>query len=149
MQSVKQRTTKTVRNLIDLHLIRILTNISKDGGVSNPSSADIRCFQRGKARTTATLAAGGTLGFIAMSSITHFGPVQMYMAKVPQGQDINNWDGSGQVWFKAGSLGATMSGGKLTWPHFGMRNPFVFPSLITRISNASAFRENFRDFYCA
>ena len=122
-----------MRNLIDPHIVGYFTKISKDGGVSNPSSADIRCFQRGKARTTATLAAGGTLGFVAMSAITHFGPVQMYMAKVPQGQDINNWDGSGQVWFKAGSLGATMSGGKLTWPHFGMKKSFVFPSPIIYI----------------
>ncbi|CAN9316513.1 unnamed protein product [Alternaria alternata] len=43
----------------------------------------MRCFQNRPGTGTATVAAGDTLGFVAAASISHFGPVQFYMAKVP------------------------------------------------------------------
>ncbi|CZR59460.1 uncharacterized protein PAC_09352 [Phialocephala subalpina] len=54
---------------------------------------------------TATAAAGGTLGFVADQGVDHPGPVQFYMAKVPDGTTIDAWDGSGKVWFKVAYLG--------------------------------------------
>ncbi|CAN9098049.1 unnamed protein product [Alternaria alternata] len=61
----------------------------------------MRCFQNRPGTGTATVAAGDTLGFVAAASISHFGPVQFYMAKVPDSADINTWEAAGNVWFKA------------------------------------------------
>jgi len=89
------------------------------------NSQDIRCFggaTPGKA--TATISAGDTLGFVASSGIMHFGPAQLFMARVPDDKDINTWDGAGNVWFKVGSISAVDGGGKAlsgneaTWPAY-------------------------------
>lgn len=68
--------------------------------------------------STATLTAGDKLGFIANAQITHFGPISFYMAKVPAGADINTWDPSGNVWFKAAVIDAVRTGGDWTWPAY-------------------------------
>lgn len=59
--------------------------------------------------------AGDSIGFIADQGVSHPGPVFMYMAKVPAGQDISTWDGSGNVWFKAGYYGPTVDSKGLNW----------------------------------
>jgi hypothetical protein len=83
----------------------------------------MRCFQNRAGTGTATVTAGDTLGFVAMSAVTHFGPVQFYMAKVPDSANINTWEASGNVWFKAGSISAVQGNGPLTsdektWPAY-------------------------------
>jgi hypothetical protein len=50
--------------------------------------------------SVATVAAGSTVGFFAEGTVGHPGPLQFYMAQVPNGQAISSWDGSGKVWFK-------------------------------------------------
>ena len=35
---------------------------------------------------------GGTFGFIAISQITHFGPLSFYIAKVSDSANINTWE---------------------------------------------------------
>jgi hypothetical protein len=40
----------------------------------------------------------------------HQGPYQVYMAKVPEGASVQNWDGAGQVWFKV-YMGGNYTGG--------------------------------------
>jgi hypothetical protein len=73
---------------------------------------------------TATVAAGDTLGFIAAAEISHFGPVQFYMAKVPDNADINTWEPAGNVWFKAAKIdavkpnGGAYTSGPDTWPAY-------------------------------
>jgi hypothetical protein len=99
------------------------TNSRDNGGVSSVSSPDMRCFQGSPGKSTATISAGDTLGFVASSGIMHFGPCLFYMAKVPEGQDINTWEAAGDVWFKAGSIGAIQNGGPLSgteavWPAY-------------------------------
>lgn len=77
--------------------------------------------------STATVAAGETLGFIAEASVSHFGPVQFYMAKVPDGVDINTWEASGNIWFKAASIsavGSPLTSTASTWPAY---RTFVLP----------------------
>ena len=67
------------------------------------------------------MAAGDTLGFVAAASISHFGPVQFYMAKVPDSADINTWEAAGNVWFKAASMravGSPLTSGESTWPAY-------------------------------
>lgn len=81
----------------------------------------MRCFQNRAGTSTATVAAGSELGFVAAASISHFGPVQFYMAKVPDNADINTWEASGNVWFKAASIsaqGSPLGSGTETWPTY-------------------------------
>jgi hypothetical protein len=113
----------------------------------------MRCFQNRAGTGTATVAAGSELGFVAITQITHFGPVQFYMAKVPEGADINTWDVSssgllivcavtndamqpnGNVWFKAASIsavGSPLTSDVGTWPAY--RTSPVSPSPILYIT---------------
>ncbi|KAJ9139509.1 Glycoside hydrolase family 61 protein [Coniochaeta hoffmannii] len=110
--------------------IRQTKNYQDDHGVTDINSVDLRCFQMKAGSGTATIAAGGTLGFVADQGITHPGPVQFYMAKVPEGKDINTWDASGNVWFKAASIGAASTPGAkaLSWPTYLKKNAtFTIP----------------------
>jgi hypothetical protein len=68
---------------------------------------------------TTTVNAGDTVGFTAVTSVSHPGPLQFYMAKVPAGQTAATFDGSGAVWFKVYSQGATFSGGQMTFASSG------------------------------
>jgi hypothetical protein len=91
--------------------------------VTDVNSQDIRCFQMKPGTGTATVTAGEKLGFIAMSSITHFGPVSFYMARVPDGSDINTWEAAGKVWFKVAEISAVsgaggLTSGEATWPAY-------------------------------
>lgn len=45
------------------------------------------------------------------------------MAKVPSGQSLDTWDGSGNVWFKIYAEQATTSGGQLSWGSLSMNSP--------------------------
>ena len=72
---------------------------------------------------TASAAAGDTFGFIAAAEISHFGPVQFYMAKVPESADINTWEAAGNVWFKVAKIDAVKgaggyTSGEDTWPAY-------------------------------
>jgi hypothetical protein len=101
--------------------IRQTKNYQTNSGVTSVTSPDMRCFQNRPGTGTATVAAGDTLGFVAESSITHFGPVQFYMAKVPDGANINTWEAAGNVWFKAASISAVgrpLTSGESTWPAY-------------------------------
>ena len=101
------------------------TNSRDNGGVSDVNSSDMRCFGGTSGKAVVTVAAGETLGFVASSGIMHFGPCQFYMARVPDGKDVNTWEPAGNVWFKAGSISAVQTGGPLsgneaTWPAYRM-----------------------------
>jgi hypothetical protein len=101
--------------------VRQTKNYQTNSGVTSVTSPDMRCFQNRAGTSTATIAAGADLGFVAETSITHFGPVQFYMAKVPDSSDINTWDPSGNVWFKAASIsaqGSPLGSGVETWPAY-------------------------------
>lgn len=95
-------------------------NYQGNQGVTDVNSPDMRCFQMRPGTTTATIAAGEKLGFVANAEVTHFGPVQFYMAKVPDTADINTWEATGNVWFKAASISAVKSGAGWDWPAYSM-----------------------------
>jgi hypothetical protein len=102
--------------------------------VTDVNSGDMRCYQlKGGSGKYASVAAGSELGFVAASAVTHFGPVQFYMARVPEGQDINAWDAAGNVWFKAGSIsavGSPLGSDEKTWPAYSaFSSPFFFCQL--------------------
>ncbi|KAK0734540.1 glycoside hydrolase [Lasiosphaeria miniovina] len=108
--------------------VRQTKNYQGNQGVTDVNSADMRCFQNRPGTSTATITAGGTLGFIAASAVTHFGPVQFYMAKVPESADINTWEPAGNVWFKAASIDAVKSDAGWTWPAYQKQTvEFVIP----------------------
>ena len=80
---------------------------------------------------TATVAAGGSLGFVADQGVTHPGPLQFYMAKVPDGKDINTWEAAGNVWFKAASIDGIPNGNGFTWPAQSMTPSIATTLLLT------------------
>jgi hypothetical protein len=113
--------------------VRQTKNFQGNQGVTDVNSPDIRCFQNKPGTSTATVAAGDKLGFVAMSAVTHFGPVSFYMARVPEGRDINTWDGAGNVWFKLAEIsavpspGGSLTSGEATWPAYSTIHPFSLP----------------------
>jgi hypothetical protein len=100
--------------------IRETKNYQDDHGVTDVSSSDLRCFQYKAGTSSATVAAGDSIGFVADQTVDHPGPVQFYMAAVPNGQDVNTWEATGNVWFKVGSIGAVSNGNSLSWPTYSM-----------------------------
>jgi hypothetical protein len=77
---------------------------------------------------TTSVNAGDTVGFTAVSSVSHPGPLQFYMAKVPSGKTAATFDGSGAVWFKVYSQGATFSGGQMSFASAGKQQvTFTIP----------------------
>ncbi|KAE8448037.1 hypothetical protein EG329_009960 [Mollisiaceae sp. DMI_Dod_QoI] len=96
-------------------------------GMGSVTSPDFRCYQGTTAPSVGAIVAGDTVGFQAAASVSHFGPVQFYMAKVPEGQDVKRWAADGSVWFKVGSISAVITGKALTsstatWPAYGTTN---------------------------
>ncbi|KAK4112769.1 lytic polysaccharide monooxygenase [Canariomyces notabilis] len=117
--------------------VRQTKNYQGNYGVTDVNSPDIRCFQMKPGTSTATVAAGDRLGFVAMSAVTHFGPVSFYMARVPEGQNINTWDGAGSVWFKVAEISAVpgpngaLTSGEATWPAYNKKQvEFTVPKSV-------------------
>ncbi|KAI1636835.1 glycoside hydrolase family 61 protein [Biscogniauxia mediterranea] len=116
--------------------VRMTKNYQTNAGVTDVNSPDMRCYQALAAGTaTAEVAAGEPLGFVANAAVTHFGPVQFYMARVPDGadDDINTWDPAGDVWFKAASISAVppLGPGEDTWPAYNKKSvEFTIPKAL-------------------
>lgn len=101
----------------DWSVTRMTKNAESKQGVQNPTSPDIRCYSSRNAGSVATLPAGSTIHYISTQQVNHPGPVQYYLARVPEGQAATSWDGSGSVWFKIHTEHPTMDKNKqLTWP---------------------------------
>ncbi|PSN69847.1 hypothetical protein BS50DRAFT_488818 [Corynespora cassiicola Philippines] len=105
----------------DWQYVRKTTNFQSNGPVTDVKSNQIRCYELspGTGAQTYTVKAGDNVGFVAKSSISHPGPLQFYMAKVPSGKTAADWDGSGNVWFKIYEQGATISSGGMSWASSG------------------------------
>jgi hypothetical protein len=63
------------------------------------------------------VAAGSTIEFSGYTNIFHPGPLQFWLAKAPQGQKVEDFDGSGDAWFKIYSDEPTVVDERLTWPN--------------------------------
>ncbi|KAI0121172.1 fungal cellulose binding domain-containing protein [Xylariales sp. AK1849] len=102
--------------------VRKTTNYQSNGPVTDVTSDQIRCYQLAagsEGATTMSVAAGSTVGFTAVTSVSHPGTLQFYMAKVPEGSTAATWDGDGAVWFKIFSQGPVIAASGLTWPSQG------------------------------
>lgn len=104
----------------DWQYVRKADNWQNNGFVDNVNSQQIRCFQssHSPAQSTLSVAAGTTITYGAAPSVYHPGPMQFYLARVPDGQDINSWTGEGAVWFKIYHEQPTF-GSQLTWSSNG------------------------------
>ncbi|KAL1846098.1 hypothetical protein VTK73DRAFT_354 [Phialemonium thermophilum] len=89
-----------------------------NGFVGDVTSEDIRCDELSPTTTATTVnvTAGSVVGFSVNPNIYHPGPVQFYMARVPDGESAATWAGKGAVWFKIYEEQPRFGGQQLTWP---------------------------------
>jgi hypothetical protein len=114
------------------------TKHSQDNqGVSDINGPDIRCYQNKPGIATLPIVAGDRLGFAARASINHFGPVSFYMAKVPEGANVNTWEPAGKVWFKVGAIDAIgapkLTSSPTTWPAY---SKIPIPEVLNQVFNS-------------
>ncbi|KAG8739548.1 hypothetical protein FRC10_005458 [Ceratobasidium sp. 414] len=84
--------------------------VPNNSPVTDVTSNDVRCNVGGTSAgstTTATVAAGSTVGFVLDNTVYHQGPLAVYLGKAPS--SASSWDGSGANWFKIYELGATFN----------------------------------------
>ncbi|KAF9041464.1 glycoside hydrolase [Panaeolus papilionaceus] len=85
-------------------------------GVSNPG---MTCnVNLSPARETVTVAPGDTIGFKLSNNMYHKGPAAIYLGKAPGA--VENWDGSGQAWFKIAEWGPLYDGPQLSFTSLDM-----------------------------
>lgn len=101
--------------------VRETTNHYSNGPVTDVTDPQLRCYELAgrPAANTSTVAAGSMVGFKADSTVGHPGPIQIYMAKVPEGSTAANWDGSGEVWFKVATEEPAINSSGLSWSSTG------------------------------
>ncbi|TLD10673.1 hypothetical protein PgNI_05319 [Pyricularia grisea] len=88
--------------------IRQTANDPSQIPVRDLDSPQMACYEKtGRAASgVQTVSAGSKIGFASSAPITHAGPFLVYMAQVPEGQDVDTWQPTGKVWFKTDQFGA-------------------------------------------
>ncbi|KAL2133818.1 hypothetical protein VTI74DRAFT_1624 [Chaetomium olivicolor] len=117
-------TFPSIANTADWQYVRTTTNFQSNGPVTDVNSDQIRCYERNPgtgARGIYNVTAGQTIAYNAKASISHPGPMAVYIAKVPAGQTAATWDGKGQVWSKI-YQDMPKLGGSMTWPSQGAKS---------------------------
>jgi hypothetical protein len=94
--------------------VRQAKNWQDNGFVGDVTSNDIRCNQLSSGKQTLSVAAGSTVKVNVNPNAYHPGPFQSYLAKVPEGADINTWNPTGAVWFRIYAEQPKF-GSQLTW----------------------------------
>ncbi|KDQ52694.1 glycoside hydrolase family 61 protein [Jaapia argillacea MUCL 33604] len=97
--------------------VRETNNYNSQAPVTNVNSTDIRCYTSATnaVASTATVAAGSSIGFACDNTMYHASVVNVYMAKAPG--NVSTWDGSGTVWFKVYQITPVTNGGtSITFP---------------------------------
>lgn len=109
----------------DWQQVRKADNWQNNGFVGDVTSQEIRCFQSSPAAAPQILntTAGSTVTYYAAPSVYHPGPMQFYLARVPDGQDVKSWNGDGAVWFKVYHEQPNF-GSQLTWSSNGACRTF-------------------------
>lgn len=102
-------------------------------------SNDIRCNQLKAGTATTTVAAGSNVKVSVNPNAYHPGPFQSYLAKVPEGADINTWDPTGAVWFRIYAEQPKF-GSQLTWlSMFPLKLSFCWHILISFRAGAATY----------
>ncbi|KAL6703273.1 hypothetical protein ACN47E_010061 [Coniothyrium glycines] len=94
--------------------VRQAKNWQNNGFVGDVTSSDIRCNQLNAGTSTLSVAAGSSVKVNVNPSAYHPGPFQSYLARVPDGQNVNTWDPTGAVWFRIYAEQPKF-GSQLTW----------------------------------
>ncbi|KAH5670374.1 hypothetical protein HBI21_187020 [Parastagonospora nodorum] len=82
--------------------VRQAKNWQDNGFVGDVTSSAIRCNQLSPGKSTLSVAAGSSVKVNVNPNAYHPGPFQSYLAKMPDGQDINTWDPTGALtWLAA------------------------------------------------
>ena len=91
----------------DWQYIRETANNPGSGPIEDVNSSLMGCYEKSgrPAAAVQTVAAGSRFGFTSSNSMGHPGPLIFYMARVPDGQNVNTWTPSGNVWFKIDQYG--------------------------------------------
>lgn len=120
---MKTDTLPIINGAPDWTAVRKAKNWQDNGFVSDVTSNDIRCNQLNAGTDTVSIAAGDKVSITFNNDLYHPGPVrkstytrprpqgdfmsrltnsfpESYMAKVPEGEDVNTWDPTDAVWFK-------------------------------------------------
>lgn len=105
----------------DWEFVRRADNYQDNGFVGDVNSRQMTCFQNSHqaAQGMAAVSAGSTVTYHSNQGIFHPGPMSFYLAKVPAGQSIDSFDGSGAVWFKIAHEQPSF-GSQLSWPSNSM-----------------------------
>lgn len=113
--------------------MRRTANKWSHGPVTDVTSRQFRCYEE-QGRPSADVkgvTAGSTVGFKLQAPVQHIGPLLYYMARVPDGQDVNSWEADGNVWFKIKQVGPeTNADGSWSWPPDGEPLPPFAPPLM-------------------
>ncbi|KAK6525971.1 hypothetical protein TWF281_011014 [Arthrobotrys megalospora] len=103
--------------------VRLTTNRWTGDPIQNVNDPQMRCYHQAiPVTSTASVSAGSTVAFSVNSVVGHPGALMFYMAKVPSGQTINSFDGSGKVWFKIYQDAPTYdANGVPSWSTYGTK----------------------------
>ncbi|CAN8097699.1 unnamed protein product [Discula destructiva] len=112
-------TLPTINGAPDWTAVRKANNWQNNGFVKDLTSSAIRCNQLDPGTATVNVAAGGTVTATFNNNLYHPGPFQSYMAKVPDGADVNTWDPTDAVWFKIYQDALIPGSSSATWTSNG------------------------------
>ncbi|KAI1826859.1 glycoside hydrolase family 61 protein [Xylaria intraflava] len=102
----------------DWQYIRETANHDSHSPVEDVTSDAIRCYELAPGSNgagTLSVQAGDTVGFSVDPNIQHPGPLQFYMAKVPDGETLDTFEGDGDVWFKIYEDAPEITASAITW----------------------------------
>ncbi|PNH48382.1 hypothetical protein VD0004_g10 [Verticillium dahliae] len=84
-------------------IIRKTANFETAGPIEDVTSEQLTCYELNPGSHGAgvlDVQAGAAVSFTSSPAIFHPGPSLAYLAKVPAGTSVSDWDGKGAVWFK-------------------------------------------------
>src|SRR5687767_1668641 len=96
--------------------VRKTENYQSHGPLTDTSSSKMGCYQLAagsEGASTLTVSAGDEVGFALDPQIQHPGPLSFWLAKAPD--TVEDWDPTGDVWFKIWEDNPTITSSSITW----------------------------------
>lgn len=100
----------------DWEYIRKTQNYQSHGPLTDTTSSEMGCYQLAsgsEGASTLTVSAGDEVGFGLDPQIQHPGPLSFWLAKAPT--TVEDWDPTGDVWFKIWEDHPTITSSSITW----------------------------------
>ncbi|KAM0282801.1 hypothetical protein ACHAQH_002805 [Verticillium albo-atrum] len=104
-------------------IIRKTANFETSGPIEDVTSEQLTCYELNPGSHGAgvlDVLAGAAVSFTSSPAIFHPGPALAYLAKVPAGTSVSDWDGKGAVWFKIWQDEAIITPSGISWPNHGI-----------------------------